>query len=70
LQQWTANMERGTDELYKQMHGEKWKEMRELDLARLAVQQEEAFKKQKELEKFTQENKENKEIKITGFKWI
>jgi chromatin structure-remodeling complex subunit RSC1/2 len=63
-------MERGTDELYKQMHGENWKEIRELDLARLAVQQEEAFKNQKELEKFRHENKENKEVKITGFKWI
>ena len=70
LQQWTTNMERGTDELYKQMHGENWKEIRELDLARLAVQQEEAFKNQKELEKFRHENKENKEAKITGFKWI
>jgi chromatin structure-remodeling complex subunit RSC1/2 len=44
--------------------------MRELDLAKLAVQQEQSFNKQKELEKFQKESKAKDEVRITGFKWI
>jgi chromatin structure-remodeling complex subunit RSC1/2 len=70
LHKWAENMDRGTDELYKKMHGEDWKEMRELDLCKLAVKQEEAFKKQKEHEAWEKEMKERRQVKVTGFKWI
>jgi len=70
LKAWSADTEKGTDELYKQLHGENWQQIRDQDLYRLAAQQEEASNKQKELEKFQKESKEKKEIKITGFKWI
>jgi chromatin structure-remodeling complex subunit RSC1/2 len=70
LKTWSADTEHGTDELYKKLHGENWQRVRELDLAKLAVQQEQAFNKQKELEKFQKEKKSKDEVKITGFKWI
>jgi chromatin structure-remodeling complex subunit RSC1/2 len=70
LKTWSAHTEEGTDDLYKKLHGENWQQMREFDLAKLAVQQEQAFNKQKELEKFQTEKKDKDEIKITGFKWI
>ena len=70
LKNWTEDMDKGTDELYKQLHGNNWKQMRELDQNSLAIQQEEAFIKQKELEKFQSESIENKDVEITAFKWI
>jgi chromatin structure-remodeling complex subunit RSC1/2 len=70
LMSWSSDTEKGTDELYKKLHGEKWQQMRELDLAKLAVQQEQSFNKQKELEKFQKESKAKDEVRITGFKWI
>jgi chromatin structure-remodeling complex subunit RSC1/2 len=70
LRTWSANTEKGTDELYKKLHGENWQQTRELDLAKLAVQQEQAFYKQKELENFQKEKKNKDVVKITGFKWI
>lgn len=70
LRNWCEDMDRGTDELYKQMHGEKWKEMRELDMYKLVAQQEEAFKRQKDAEKFRNRRKGEADAKIAGFKWI
>ena len=70
LEMWTKDMEGGTDELYEQLHGENWKEVRDADLARIAVQQEEALKKSKELELFQKESREQREVKLTGFKWV
>jgi chromatin structure-remodeling complex subunit RSC1/2 len=70
LQKWEAEMEKGTDQLYKQLHGENWKEARENDLNKLAVQQEQTFKKQNENRDFQKKRAEAKEVKITGFKWI
>jgi chromatin structure-remodeling complex subunit RSC1/2 len=70
MNDWAMNMDKGTDDLYKQIHGENWKEMRELDLCKLAVAQEEALKKQKEIEAFKDAGKKKREVLITGFKWI
>jgi chromatin structure-remodeling complex subunit RSC1/2 len=70
LQSWSADTEKGTDELYKTLHGDNWQQEKERDVARLAIQQELAFKKQKELEKFREERKVKDVVKITGFKWI
>ncbi|RDL30456.1 Bromodomain-containing protein [Venustampulla echinocandica] len=70
LESWMKDMDNGTDELYKQLHGEKWKEVRDLDLCRLAVQQEDASTRKKRAEKFREESKERMEVKITGHKWI
>ena len=70
LQSWSTDTDKGTDELYKTLHGENWQQMKERDLARLAEQQELAFKRHKELEKFQEERKAKDEVKITGFKWI
>jgi chromatin structure-remodeling complex subunit RSC1/2 len=67
---WTKNMENGTDELYQQLHGENWKEVRDADLVRLADDQDLAAEKAKELEKFRQDSKGQREVKLTGFKWI
>jgi chromatin structure-remodeling complex subunit RSC1/2 len=67
---WCEDMDKGTDELYKQMHGGDWKEIRELDLCKLAVKQEEAHEEQKELGKFRKEREEAKQVRITGFRWI
>jgi chromatin structure-remodeling complex subunit RSC1/2 len=67
---WCEDMDKGTDELYKQMHGGDWKEIRELDLCKLAVKQEEAHEEQKELGRFWKEREEAKQVRITGFEWI
>jgi chromatin structure-remodeling complex subunit RSC1/2 len=69
LDKWSKSMEKGTDELYKQMYGEKWKEVRDADLNRLAVQQVEASAKQQDIENWDK-MKGVKDVKITGFKWI
>jgi len=70
LNKWCVDMNNGTDDLYKQLHGDQWKEMREFDLYKLAAQQEDAFKKQKEIEEFKKTRSKAKGVKITGFNWI
>lgn len=63
-------MEKGTDELYKQLHGENWREARERDLNNLAIQQQKTFDKLKDNEDFQKRRAAEKEVKITGFRWI
>ena len=70
VKKWSEAMEKGTDELYQQLHGENWKEVREQDLARLAVQQEKAFNDQKDNEKFKKARADAKEVAIKGFRWL
>lgn len=70
IQRWCEDMDKGTDELYEQMHGHVWKQARKVDLCRLAIAQEEASMKQREIEEFQKQRIEGKEIKITNFKWI
>jgi chromatin structure-remodeling complex subunit RSC1/2 len=70
LETWTKHMENGTDELYQQLHGENWKQVRDADSAKLANSQDLASKKAKELSKFRQDSKSQREVKLTGFKWI
>lgn len=70
LKRWADGIDRGTDELYKHMHGEDWEKMRKQDLLRLASQQEETLRKRKEMEEFQREVKERNEVKITGSNWI
>ncbi|KAL2072320.1 hypothetical protein VTL71DRAFT_11663 [Oculimacula yallundae] len=70
LSKWNADMENGTDEMYKQLHGENWQEVRDADLAKLAVEQEQVFEKERELDLFKKKREERKEVKIDGFRWI
>lgn len=70
LTKWCQGMDKGTDELYQQMHGEDWKESRDSDLKLLAVEQEAAFKNRKQIENFQRGAMEEKDVKIVGFKWI
>lgn len=70
LHEWCGDLDRGTDDLYRQMHGDDWKEARNLALCRLAISQEEASKQQKELEAYQKQRKAEKDIQITGFNWI
>ncbi|KAF4631197.1 hypothetical protein G7Y89_g6930 [Cudoniella acicularis] len=67
---WVKKMDKGTDELFQDLHGENWKGVREAELCRLALKQEEAHKKQREHEKFLQRVRDSKEVPITGFRWI
>lgn len=69
LSSWTEQMEEGTDEMYKQMYGENWKEMRELHLQKLALEQTAATEKQREVEVFLKGRKGGRDVKITGFKF-
>jgi len=69
LSTWSEQMEKGTDELYKQMYGENWEEMRALHLQKLALEQEEATRKQREAAEFQKQREAEKEVKITGFKF-
>lgn len=66
---WSEHMEKGTDEMYRQMYGENWEEMRILHLQKLALEQVEATEKQKDAETFLNERKDETEVKITGFKF-
>jgi chromatin structure-remodeling complex subunit RSC1/2 len=66
IKKWSYNIDAGTDELYKELHGENWKEVREQDLARLALEQEKATLTKKENLKFETERTAGKELKITG----
>lgn len=70
MELWSQSMERGTDELYKQMHGNEWEAAREADLEKLAAKQEEAFRKQQEVERFNEESKKAQEVKVSGFTWV
>ncbi|KAH6721376.1 hypothetical protein BKA61DRAFT_467254 [Leptodontidium sp. MPI-SDFR-AT-0119] len=70
LNRWNLDMENGTDEMYKQLHGEDWKKARDLDLANLAVQQERAFNSERELELFKKKREERNDVKLDGFKWV
>lgn len=70
LNKWSADMDHGTDEMYKKLHGENWKDARDIDLANLAVQQEQAFNKARELDLFKKQREQAKEVKIDGFKWV
>ena len=70
LDKWASNMDKGTDVLYKQLHGNNWQEIRMKDFERLAAEQEEAIKRQKTLLDIQKKRKEEKDIPITGFKWI
>ena len=69
LKAWSEDTEKGTDELYKKLHGENWQEMRAADVARLVAQQEAAVSKQNELDQFRKEQQAKHEVKITGFRF-
>jgi chromatin structure-remodeling complex subunit RSC1/2 len=66
---WSDQMEKGTDEMYKEMYGENWDEMRALHLQKLALEQVEDTKKQRDAQTFLAERMDEKEVKITGFKF-
>ncbi|KAK0101512.1 hypothetical protein ONS95_006679 [Cadophora gregata] len=70
LNKWNRDMERGTDDMYRQLYGDNWKEARDIDIANLAVQQEQTFGKEQELDLIRKKREGNKEVKIEGFKWI
>ncbi|PBP18739.1 RSC complex subunit (RSC1) [Diplocarpon rosae] len=70
LEKWKTDMDRSTDELYQQLHSGSWIEIREQDLASLALQQEQTFRKQQEAKAFQRKREEGKELEIQGFRWI
>ena len=69
LKTWAASMEKRTDELYQQLHGEDWRDVRKNGLSKIAVRQEQSLKEQQELQSFRRERDADKDIQITGFKW-
>jgi chromatin structure-remodeling complex subunit RSC1/2 len=69
MNSWSEQMEKGTDEMYKQMYGEKWKDMRALHLQKLALEQSEATEKQKDAQASLKDRKGEIGVKITGFKF-
>ncbi len=70
IKSWSKEMDSGTDELYKQLDDENWKQVRDLDQARLAVLQDQATRTQKENQRYQKERVNEKELKINGFKWL
>ena len=71
VQAWSEDLAKGTNVLYKQLYGDEWKEMRDADVSRLAIQQSEVSKHQKDIKDFQMMRKtEVKGIEVTGFKWI
>jgi chromatin structure-remodeling complex subunit RSC1/2 len=67
---WVDVMEKGTDDLYKKMHGDDWERMRELDRCNLAAKQEEAHKASQQAKEYFAARAKDKEVPITGFSWI
>ncbi|KIN00995.1 hypothetical protein OIDMADRAFT_198053 [Oidiodendron maius Zn] len=65
---WAADIDRGTDELYKRLHGENWEAMRKEDTLKLIARQEAASKEKKELEAFKDELKNREEARNIGLK--
>lgn len=70
LELWSKGMQRGTDELYRQMHGDGWEAARERDAELLAEKQEEARQKQLEVEQFNEESQKARGVKVKGFTWV
>ena len=70
LHRWKEDMDSRTDDMYKRLYGAEWKDARDIDVAKLAVQQEQAFKSGQELNLIKKKREERKEVKIDGFKWI
>jgi chromatin structure-remodeling complex subunit RSC1/2 len=70
LKKWAEGMDRGTDGLYKHLHGENWQEVRKEDMGKIIARQELASKEQKEIEEFNQELKKRDEAKNAGLKWV
>lgn len=70
LGKWKRDMDSGTDDMYKQLYDDNWKEARDLDVVNLAVHQEQAFKRSQELELVRKKREGKKEVKIEGFKWV
>ena len=66
---WVAMMEKGTDELFKQMYGDEWEGQRALNAQNLAIKQAEAAARQKERAAYFAQIEKEKEVKITGFKF-
>ena len=66
---WAEQMEKGTDEIYKQMYGEDWKEMRALHLQKLVLEEAEAAEKSRAAKAFLKERKDEQEVEISGFKF-
>ncbi|TVY81945.1 Chromatin structure-remodeling complex subunit RSC1 [Lachnellula suecica] len=69
LETWESKMENSTDDLYKGLYGDNWKEKRESDLVKLATAQEKAHKEKKELELWHKSLEKRKEVAITGFRF-
>jgi chromatin structure-remodeling complex subunit RSC1/2 len=70
LRKWSVNLDKGTDELYQRLHGENWKEVRDLEAYDLAVRQERAFSLQRDIENHRKQKEADKDGKISSFKWI
>jgi chromatin structure-remodeling complex subunit RSC1/2 len=70
LTRWCEDMNKGTDDLYKDMHGDEWRQIRDLRLKQLALEQEEAHNKQQEATLFREERNAARDVRITGFKWV
>jgi len=69
LDVWQSKMKESTDEMYKELYGEDWEQIRDRDLVKLATAQEDAYKQKKELEEWRKEQEKRKEVKITGFRF-
>jgi len=70
MQAWSEKINERTDELYKEMYGENWKEIRDAESKQLVSKQVEAHKEKLEIERFRKQTAEAKRIKLEGFKWI
>ena len=71
MQAWSKKINERTDELYKEMYGENWREIRDAESKQLVSKQVEAHKEKLEIERFRKQTAEAKRIKLEGgFKWI
>ena len=70
LKKWAEGLNRGTDDLYKHLHGENWQEARKGDLGKIISRQGLASKEHNETEEFNQELKRRDEAKNVGLKWV
>lgn len=66
VEKWSSNFDAVTEKFYQDLYGENWKEMREVHLAKLAIEQAQATLKQKEAREFEIQKEAAKELKING----
>ena len=70
VQNWSQNLAKGTDSLYQKLYENNWEEMQTVENSRLAAQQIEGSRNQRDIDNFQRARAMKKEVELSGFRWI